>query len=86
MTMNKGIVKVPSYLVDMVLMEGKTLMIQIEDKIVSKFNKDTIESAIKEIESKVYKGKFNQEDIEYHLIQIRLEIKTNKTKAKVLAT
>lgn len=84
--MNKGIVKVPSYLVDMVLMEGKTLMIQIEDKIVSKFNKDTIESAIKEIESKVYNGKFNQEDIEYHLIQIRLEIKTNKTKAKVLAT
>jgi hypothetical protein len=70
---------------DMVMLEGKVLMIKIDDKVVSKFNKETIKHSVKEIESKTYDGILYQESIKYHLVQIRLDIKKNKNQAKVIA-
>jgi len=81
-TMKRGIVKIPSYLVDMVLLEGKVLMIKIGEKIVSKFNKENMESYIKTIESHLYDGILYQQNIKYNLVQVRLEIKKNITQTK----
>ena len=75
--MRKGIVKVPSYLVDMVMLEGKTLILKNEDIVICKIKKKTIESRIKQIESKEFDGKLFEKAIKYHLIQIDTnELKT----------
>jgi hypothetical protein len=69
-------VKVPSYLVDMVLQKNKILMIKSEDVTVAKLDKKNINEAIKYVESRQYNGRLNNESIKYHLIQIE----TSKTK------
>ncbi len=75
-TIRKGVVKVPSYLVDMVLQKNKILMIKSEDVTVAKLDKKNINEAIKYVESRQYNGRLNNESIKYHLIQIE----TSKTK------
>lgn len=77
--MIKGIVKVPSYLVDMVMLENKTLMIKSDDVVISKFDKKTIAEKIRQIESKEFDGMLYEKAIKYRLIRID----TNKTKTPV---
>lgn len=69
-TLRKGVAKVPSYLVDMVLLENKILMIKSEELTVAKLDKKTIKDAIKSIELRQYNGRLNNEPIKYHLVQI----------------
>lgn len=69
-TLRKGVVKVPSYLIDMVLIDNKILMLKSESVTIVRLDKKNIEKHIKYVESRKYSGKLYKEDIEYHLVQI----------------
>ena len=85
-SLRKGIAKVPSYLIDMVLLENKILMIKSQDVTICRLDKKVINNAIILVESKQYDGRLNKLPIKYHLIHIDTSItKTKKPLAQEVA-
>lgn len=66
-----NIIKVPSYLIDMVLIENKKIMLMKDETTIITLDKESINDKIIFAETRQYKGKLNKKDIEYHLVHIK---------------
>lgn len=71
--MRSGVTKVPSYLVDMVMLKNKILIIKSGDISVAQFTKETVQESIVLVEATEYDGRLFKKDIKYHLIHINTE-------------
>jgi len=69
-SMKKNIIKVPSYLIDMVVLENKKLMLMNGETPIITLDKKSINDRITFAETRQYNGKFRGEDIKYHLTHI----------------
>ncbi len=78
-------VKIPSYLLDMVMLEKKRIIIKSQNYVVIQLDKRNIEKRITQTESKEYAGKLFQKDITYHLVHINVS-KQNTKKEEYVAT
>lgn len=70
---NKKIVKIPSYVIDNVILNKKTILIKVgNDSNLALYTQEELRKKISTIESKKYDGYFQGEKIEYNLIQIEV--------------
>ena len=76
-SMKNDIVKVPSYLIDMVVLENKKLMLMNGDTAIITLDKKSINDRITFAETSQYKGKLFGKDISYHLAHVNTLV-TNK--------
>lgn len=80
--MKNNIIKVPSYLIDMVVLENKKLMLMNGDITISVIDSKNIKDRISFAEKTEYKGRLFGKEISYHLIHINA-LKTSKANCKV---
>jgi hypothetical protein len=73
-TMKNNIVKVPSYLIDLVVLENKKLMLMNGEIAVITLDKKSINDRITFAESRQYEGKFLGKEIKYHLAHVNTSI------------
>lgn len=67
-----NIVRVPDYLIDHCYTEKKDLIITHEGEVLKTFKWDDIVSSIYSVDSKIFKGTFNKQDIEFKLTLLKL--------------
>lgn len=76
-SMKNNIVKVPSYLIDMVVLENRKLMLMSGEITLITLDKKSINDKITFAEARQYKGKLFGKDINYHLTHVSTLV-TNK--------
>lgn len=74
------IVKIPSYLIQDVLENNKNLLIKFQQVNIALYTTDELKKKLIRVESKIYNGRFRQEDIQYNLVQVKVD--KNKIKYK----
>lgn len=73
-------VKVPSYIIQDVIENDKGIMITIEGKYLVTYTTDQLKKNLVTVESKIYKGKFRNEEITYNLCKINIVLDESKIK------
>ena len=69
-SMKNGIIKVPSYLIDMVVFQEKKLMLMSEDITIITLDKKNLDERIIFAESVQYEGRLFGKNIKYHLTHV----------------
>lgn len=66
-------VKIPSYIIQDILQGNKSLLLKFNNETLTFFNNtEELKRSIITIESKIFKGEFRKEPIEYNLVKIKI--------------
>lgn len=65
------IIRIPDYLIDLCYTEGKDLIITHNNKVLKAYRNNQIIPAIYSVDSKIMKGTFNKQEIEFKLTLLK---------------
>lgn len=67
------IVKIPSYIIQDVIEGNKKILIKCNNNNLALYTTAELKNKLVTVESKIYKGKFRQENIEYNLANVKID-------------
>ncbi len=67
------VVKIPSYIIQDVIENNKRILIKLNDSNIALYTSDELKKNLSTVESRVYQGRFHNQDITYNLCQINIK-------------
>lgn len=78
---NEGtMVKVPSWVIQDAIENNKNILIKLNQVNIANYSTKELKNNLITVESKVYKGRFKHQDINYNLCQIKIDLTSSKEK------
>lgn len=76
---NEGMmVKIPSWIIQDAIENNKNILIKLNQVNIANYTTAELKRNLITVESKVYQGKFRNQDINYNLCQIKVDLNYNK--------
>lgn len=69
-----GIVKIPTYIMQDVIDGNKSILIKLNFKNLVHYSSDQLKKNLVTVESRIYEGKFKNENIKYNLAKIKVNL------------
>lgn len=70
----KNIVKIPSYIIQDVIENNKRILIKLNQTNIALYTTEELKKNLITVESRIYSGRFRNENIKYNLANIKIDL------------
>lgn len=70
----KKIVKIPTYIMQDVIEGNKRILIKLNETNIALYNTEDLKKHLVTVESRVYNGRFKNQNIKYNLAQVAVDL------------